>query len=365
MNKTKERDSSFELLRIISIAMIILCHYTLYNGLIHNPNVPAIVKPFSMCAFSFGKLGVNIFILITGYFMISKKIKFSKILQLWLEILIYYVGIYIITIVIGKNKFDIKELIHGLMPISFNRYWFMTVYFLLYLLIPNINKYIENLSKEEYKKLLIKFGIILVIPYTIIYKSTAYSIIETYPLSQLPIFTLMYLIGGYIKIYGISKLEDIKKYKLIIFNILGYSAFILLLTVIQELEFKYNNSVRIENVLTQQPSILIVFFSITIFYSFKKMKFNSKLINIISSTTLGIYLMQLHGLINIRLYTSLLQPYHYYKTPLIIVHAILSVIGIVIVGCIIDLLRQYIIEKPIFKLMNLDEKTKKIDNFIN
>lgn len=175
----------------------------------------------------------------------------------------------------------------------------------------------------------------------------------------------MYLIGGYIKIYGISKLEDIKKYKLIIFNILGYSAFILLLTVIQELEFKYNNSVRIENVLTQQPSILIVFFSITIFYSFKKMKFNSKLINIISSTTLGIYLMQSHGLINIRLYTSLLQPYHYYKTPLIIVHAILSVIGIVIVGCIIDLLRQYIIEKPIFKLMNLDEKTKKIDNFIN
>lgn len=95
------------------------------------------------------------------------------------------------------------------------------------------------------------------------------------------------------------------------------------------------------------------------------MKFNSKLINIISSTTLGIYLIQSHGLINIRLYTSLLQPYHYYKTPLIIVHAILSVIGIVIVGCIIDLLRQYIIEKPIFKLMNLDEKTKKIDNFIN
>ena len=139
---------------------------------------------------------------------------------------------------VNKNKFDIKELIHGLMPISFNRYWFMTVYFLLYLLIPNINKYIENLSKEEYKKLLIKFGIILVIPYSIIYKSTAYSIIETYPLSQLPIFALMYLIGGYIKIYGISKLEDIKKYKLIIFNILGYSAFILLLTAIQELEFK-------------------------------------------------------------------------------------------------------------------------------
>lgn len=73
MNKTEERDSSFELLRIISIAMIILCHYTLYNGFIHNPNIPAIVKPFSMCAFSFGKLGVNIFILITGYFMISKK----------------------------------------------------------------------------------------------------------------------------------------------------------------------------------------------------------------------------------------------------------------------------------------------------
>ena len=38
---------------------------------------------------------------------------------------------------------------------------------------------------------------------------------------------------------------------------------------------------------------------------------------------------------------------------------------IILTGFIIDLLRIYLIEKPIFRAINLDEKAKKINDFIN
>ncbi len=51
MDEKKEgRLSNFELLRIISIVMILIHHYSLHNGLISNINTTPIVKFFSMFA---------------------------------------------------------------------------------------------------------------------------------------------------------------------------------------------------------------------------------------------------------------------------------------------------------------------------
>ena len=366
MDEKKEgRLSNFELLRIISIAMILIHHYSLHNGLISNINTTPIVKFFSMFGFASGKLGVNIFILITGYFMIGKNIKFSKIVKLWLEIFMYSLGIYVIGVIFGKAEFSIKELIRSALPISFNKYWFITVYFFLYLSIPILNKYISKINQEEYKKLIIKLFIFLVIPFTIIYKAEAYTAIETYPLSQLPIFILLYLISGYIKLYGIKRLDNIKLSYLMMFNIIRYLTYILILTLIKQFELTHNGIFCIEFMQTRQQAIFTMVFSITIFYLFKRLKIKNNFINILSSTTLGIYLLQSHDLTSAKLYRDLVHTSNYYETSFIIIHAFIVISMIILTGFIIDLLRIYLIEKPIFKLINLDEKTKKIDEFIN
>lgn len=40
-----------------------------------------------------GKIGVNVFVLISGYFLIiAPKIKISKVIKLWLQIAFYFMG---------------------------------------------------------------------------------------------------------------------------------------------------------------------------------------------------------------------------------------------------------------------------------
>ena len=67
-----KRESNFELLRIVSMLFIVAAHFSLYNDfdggmLLGNQ----FIYSFFRCG---GKLGVFLFLLITGYFMINSNI---------------------------------------------------------------------------------------------------------------------------------------------------------------------------------------------------------------------------------------------------------------------------------------------------
>ena len=86
----KERNSSIELLRIISMIMIILLHFlggTGYIGIIEegtkNYYLTNILESLAI-------VGVNVFVLISSYFLInSNKVKLRKVIDLLL-IMIFY-----------------------------------------------------------------------------------------------------------------------------------------------------------------------------------------------------------------------------------------------------------------------------------
>ena len=149
------------------------------------------------------------------------------------------------------------------------------------------------------------------------------------------------------------------------FNTIGYLTYILILTLIKQFELTHNGIFCVEFMQTRQQAIFTMIFSITIFYLFKRLKIKNNFINIVSSTTLGIYLLQSHDLTYLRLYRDVVHTFNYYETSFLIIHAFIVISMIILIGFIIDFLRIYLIEKPIFKLINLDEKTKKIDEFIN
>lgn len=77
MEKIK-RKSNIELLRIVSMFLIVSFHYVYKSGYVFDKlNYNSfIVKTF----YFFGELGVNLFLLITGYFMVNGKFKFKKLL---------------------------------------------------------------------------------------------------------------------------------------------------------------------------------------------------------------------------------------------------------------------------------------------
>src|SRR5574344_1877581 len=114
----KDRQSNIELLRILAIIMITLHHFSLYLGLYNNSNLGMEKNIFGIVLFSLGKIGVNIFIIISGYFLIDSKSNIKKIIKLWLEVLFYSVSILIIGELLHINTLSFNDNVKALLPIS-------------------------------------------------------------------------------------------------------------------------------------------------------------------------------------------------------------------------------------------------------
>lgn len=84
----KVRNSNLEILSIISM-ILILFHHFYYNNInleYSNLKINQFINQFLS---SVSKIGVNCFVLITGYFMIESKFKIEKLLKLYGQILFY------------------------------------------------------------------------------------------------------------------------------------------------------------------------------------------------------------------------------------------------------------------------------------
>ncbi len=76
------RNSSLELLRIIAMILIVVHHYAVHSGFIYEYQPFTASKLIMQTLSIFGKVGVNIFILISTYFLCSQtECKYKK----WLK----------------------------------------------------------------------------------------------------------------------------------------------------------------------------------------------------------------------------------------------------------------------------------------
>ena len=142
-----------------------------------------------------GYLGNDIFVLISGYFLIkSDDIKVSKIFALWLKVFFYSVVIFAVFTFSGLYVFSWKETISYFLPITRGKWWFASTYFVLYLIHPYLNILLRNFSRDEYKKFLM-----LMFLY--------WSIIPTFLItsfcgSNLVNFMCLYSLAGYVQLWG-------------------------------------------------------------------------------------------------------------------------------------------------------------------
>lgn len=63
------------------MSIIVLHHFSIYSGFSNGGENRAFILILSTC----GEIGVNLYVMITGYYMIEKDtIKISKLLAIWL-----------------------------------------------------------------------------------------------------------------------------------------------------------------------------------------------------------------------------------------------------------------------------------------
>ena len=346
----KVRNSSFELLRMILMDLIVLHHIFINTYSLHKKNIChnkkiilwkyIILKIIS----NYGPFGNNLFIMISGFFSVTKTdFNIYKFLYFILEVYTYYYPSIFIGKKLSKKYKNLKFLNYSNNKIYFplltnNGNWFIQTYLLLLIFMPYINIGLLSLNKKKYKNL-----VILIIIFYCIFNSLANLfnfnsiIFETTNLIRL---LLPYIIGGYIKIYNL--------HLKILWTFMGF--IYLPLTILSEiifdiLTFKFNTCIFIKfhlNLSYSMNSILSILGTMGLIYLFKNIKFYSKTINYLSASVLGIYLI--HGNKNISPYIyNIWLDTNNMDNSFFFIKYIIKAILIMGLSLFIDIIRRYTI----------------------
>lgn len=146
----KQRDSNIELYRIVLMLMIIAHHYVVNSGIVQLWDFQHITGNMIFTEFFGlgGKIGINCFLLITGYFMCMQEFKLSKLIKLYLQVKIYAFGIALIFWVSGYELFSFKEGFKVFFDIAYEmNNGFVTAFLALYVITPFLNILIHHMER--------------------------------------------------------------------------------------------------------------------------------------------------------------------------------------------------------------------------
>ena len=143
-----QRALNIELLRIVCMLFIVIGHIGGRGG---------VGFPFGL---NLMPHHVDCFILISGYFLITAKFKFERILRTLIETIFYTFTITFILFCFGLADFyELAKSIFPIAPTKFN-YWFVTKYLAVLLMSPFLSKLCLSLTQRGYECLLLSLLLI-------------------------------------------------------------------------------------------------------------------------------------------------------------------------------------------------------------
>ena len=203
--RSRNRQSNFELMRIISMVFIVICHLVTRTTLLLNctPSLFLAIRFIQL----FITVHVNSFILITGYFQYKKQPSQKKAISLLGTSWFYRILFVILFTGLNIVQLTKREIYEEVYPLDITDYWFINAYFALIFLAPFINKLIEKLTQQEHRKLilisLLLFSIIPNISYQMTIQNNGFTVIQ---------FVMIYIIGAYFGKYPLKDNLHFKNY---------------------------------------------------------------------------------------------------------------------------------------------------------
>lgn len=322
--KKKERNSNHELLRILATLMILGLHYLNgeMGGALNPDNTSKINLVLARILESICIVGVNIFVLITGYYSYkTNKIKVNKGIELYL-IMTFYALVFLIF----SDNITLKNLICSIAPFLVGRRWFVETYLILLIFIPFLNRIIADCTKKSLK-LLIMAQIIIFSCWSTFLPS-APILDNGYGITN---FILLYFIGAYISKFGFKMIK--KKVWIIL-----YAMCILFMTL--------------NNCWWSYCSIFCIIGAVSLFMIFTECRdFSSALINKVSKYCFAVFLIHSDTNSVGLWYRKVLHTQLFWKSDLFILHFFIGIIILFICCVLIDMGRKIIFRYTIDKIL--------------
>lgn len=343
----KKREANFELLRIVAMLMIITLHYLDKGGIL-----PAPEQQFGAAGYAawgleaFCVCAVNVYVLISAYFLAGSGYRPMKVVKLWLQVFFYSTGIAAVlalTGVLPLSRFNVYQIMNYIFPVIEEHYWFVTAYILTYLLAPLMNGTLRALPEKTYRQ-----GVLLLLLLLSVSKSILPVELPTDRLGYDALwFLCLYLIGAYIRYHG-QEIMDGKPLFLMMGYILSSLCIFCSLCVVRAYYGKTGSLVKFINRQYQYNSILCLLAAVFLFLTFRSVSIpEGKLAGLIckiSSASFGVYLIHEHMDVRYR-WQSWLGTERFLHTPLFLAHWAVSIAAVYGVCMVIDFGRQYLFEK--------------------
>ena len=345
INRGGKRDSGIELLRILSMLVIVAHHYVVNSGVLGRIDQQNMITGNSVFAILFGwggKTGINCFILITGYFMCISNITLKKFLKLLMEIEFYRVIIYLVFVCSGYQMFNMISFIKAVLPVKDISTAFTSSYLVFFLFIPFLNLLIHAMNKKQHLTL-----IGLTVGIYSIWASLGFNVSFNY----VTWFSVLYVIAAYIRMYPLPLFENKTIWAVLSIAsiVVSWSNVVVLMFIAQKIGKALSWSYYFVN---DCNKVLALITGLCTFMFFKNLHFYSKSINSISAATFGVLLIHANGdVMRQWLWKDTLNNVGVYGTNVMVLHAIISVLAIYIICTVIDILRINFIERPVMKLL--------------
>lgn len=155
MELTRQRGYGLDLLRILSMLLVVVLHL-MGAGAVLYPLTPGSLRYAAAWALELtASCAVNCYGLLSGYVGYGRGHPPKKLAGLWLQVfflsvvLSWGVGFYF------QGSLTLKELLYPCLPVLTVQYWYFTAYFGLYLLMPYLDRMLAGLDRKQTGRLML------------------------------------------------------------------------------------------------------------------------------------------------------------------------------------------------------------------
>lgn len=348
----KERNVGIELLRIIAMFGITVLHVLGKGGVLENLTTGNPVR-YTMIwlleILSF--FGVTTYALISGFVGVDSKFRITNIIYTYLRVLFFTVVLGVIGVIITPAPIDLGTIAYTFFPVSTGHYWYFSAYFLLFFVMPFINKAFEKIDVKVLRIILWVLVIALSV-HPVFFNEDPFGVNEGYSFVWL---LAAYFIGAYMKKKG--RLINARAYTLVI---------LILVSLVFTLCFKVGLDLTIgaggDRLLAyNSPTILVI--SVALVSLFARLKIEdercAKAIRTVSRLSFGVYLFTCEIIIWEYVIDDRFKTYATYPVWKAFLCTILTSLVIFLIGIALDAIRNLI-----FELGNLREKLNVINDLI-